>query len=105
MARNGAEWADYSMRYNSGTYNNQYMVIDTNLFEKGKPLQDNLLTVIEQMPGNVASGDQTQFLRMGGHWPSYNVPFYENIYEISGNKAAADKYGPDESYQLCPRSV
>ena len=79
------------------------MIINTNLFEKEQPLKDDLLWVIEQMPGNVASGDQTQFLRMGGYWPSYNVPFYKNIYEISGNQAAADKYGPDESYELCPR--
>lgn len=39
MAKNGKQWADYSMRQNSGTYNNQYMVIDTNLFEFEKPLQ------------------------------------------------------------------
>ena len=44
MAANGPEWANYSMRYNSGTYNNQYMVIDTNLFKKNYPLKDNLLT-------------------------------------------------------------
>ena len=43
MAKNGPEWADYSMRYNSGTYNNQYMVIDTKLFQKGLPVMDNLL--------------------------------------------------------------
>ena len=60
--------------------------------------------VIEQMPGNVASGDETDFLRVGGYWPSYNVPFFKEIYEISGNKAAADKYGPSQSYELCPRA-
>ena len=58
MAKNGAEWGDYSMRYNSGTYNNQYMIIDTNLFTVGEPLKDNTLTVVEQMPNNVAVGDQ-----------------------------------------------
>jgi len=104
MAKNGKEWADYSMRQNSGTYNNQYMVIDTNLFEYGKPLQDNILWVIEQMPGNTASGDQTDYLRMGGFWPSYNVPFYKNIYDVSGNAAAAEKYGPSKSYELAPRA-
>ena len=89
LAQNGPEWADYSMRYNSGTYNNQYMVIDTKLFQKGLPLMDNLLTVVEQMPGNVASGDQTDYLRMGGYWPSYNVPFFKSIYDISGNAQGA----------------
>ena len=58
MAKDGPEWGDYSMRYNSGTYNNQYMVIDTNLFTVGEPLKDNTLTVVEQMPNNVAVGDQ-----------------------------------------------
>ena len=29
MAKDGPEWGDYSMRYNSGTYNNQYMVISS----------------------------------------------------------------------------
>ena len=56
------------------------------------------------MPGNTASGDQTDYLRMGGFWPSYNVPFYKNIYEISGNAAAAEKYGPSKSYELAPRA-
>ena len=58
MAKNGGEWGDFSMRYNSGTYNNQYMIIDTNLFTVGEPLKDNTLTVVEQMPNNVAVGDQ-----------------------------------------------
>ena len=60
--------------------------------------------VVEQMPGHVASGDQTSFLRMGGYWPSYNVPFFEEIYDISGNAAAAEKFGPDKSYELAPRA-
>ena len=39
------------MRQNSGTYNNQYMVIDTNLFEYGKPLQGKfeILSMIYSM--------------------------------------------------------
>ena len=56
------------------------------------------------MPGNTASGDQTDYLRMGGFWPSYNVPFYKNIYDVSGNAAAAEKYGPSKSYELAPRA-
>ena len=103
LAKTGPQWANLSMAHNSGTYNNQYMVIDTNLFEKGLPLKDNLLTVIEQMPGHWASGDQTDFLRMGGYWPSYNVPFYESIYKISGNAKAGDK-NPADSYELAPRA-
>ena len=39
LSKSGPEWATNSMRYNSGTYNNQYMVIDTKLWEAGKPLK------------------------------------------------------------------
>ena len=56
------------------------------------------------MPGHTAAGDQTNFLRMGGFWPSYNVPFFKSIYDISGNAAAAEQFGPDKSYELCPRA-
>ena len=56
------------------------------------------------MPGHTASADQTNVLRMGGFWPSYNVPFYKSIYDISGNAAAAAKFGPEKSYSLAPRA-
>jgi hypothetical protein len=39
LSSTGEEWAVNSMKYNSGTYNNQYMVIDTKLWEAGKPLK------------------------------------------------------------------
>ena len=51
----------------------------------------------------VASGDQTSILRTG-YWASYNVPFYEYIYDVSGYPELVKKYGPDFSYQLCPRA-
>jgi len=56
------------------------------------------------MPGHTAAGDQTDYLRMGGFWPSYNIPFFKSIYDISGNAAAADQFGPDKSYELAPRA-
>ncbi len=49
------------------------------------------------------SGDQSNILR-AGYWPSYNVPFYETIFQVSGYAAAEQKFGADVSYQLCPRA-
>lgn len=49
MATTGQEWAEIIARNNSGTYNNQYMVIDLKLFSPGQELQPNLLWVIEQV--------------------------------------------------------
>jgi hypothetical protein len=44
----------------AGTYNNQYIVVDLNKFQPGSELQPGLLTIVEQMPGLVVSGDLTQ---------------------------------------------
>ena len=67
----------------AGTYNNQYMIIDFKLFKTGEQLPYGLLYVIEQIPGLVVYGDQTETLKRG-YWPSYNVAFYPEIYEKSG---------------------
>lgn len=44
-----------------------------------------MLWVVEQVPGLVVSGDATEILTLG-HFPSYNVPFWREIYDISGYK-------------------
>jgi hypothetical protein len=49
----------------SGTYNNQYMVIDLNRVPLGEPIEDGALWVIEQIPGLVVGTDQTALLRAG----------------------------------------
>ena len=51
----------------------------------------------------VASGDQTPILRTG-YWASYNIPFYEYVYDISGFPDLVQKCGADCSYQLCARA-
>ena len=51
----------------------------------------------------VASGDQTPILRTG-YWASYNIPFYEYVYNVSGYPELVKKYGPEYSYQLAPRA-
>ena len=59
------QWYDYLKQYNSGTYNNQYMVLKYSDIKAGVPLQDtsDVLWVIEQMPGKVSGSDMTQVLR------------------------------------------
>ena len=39
-----------------------------------------------------------------GYWPSYNVPFFEKVYERSGYPEFVAKHGLDFSYQLAPRA-
>ncbi|KAK7939393.1 hypothetical protein WMY93_002719 [Mugilogobius chulae] len=103
LATTGEEWADIFSLYNSGTYNNQYMVLDRSKVKLGHSVDDGALTVVEQIPGLVQSSDQTQALRLG-YWPSYNIPFHENIYNLSGYREMWQEYGEDFSYDLCPRA-
>ncbi|XP_046581881.1 phospholipase B-like 1 [Haliotis rubra] len=103
MANSGKEWATALSRYNSGTYNNQYMVVDLKKIQLGSTILDDALWVVEQIPTLVKSGDQTAILRTG-YWPSYNVPFYEEIYQRSGYPDFVAQHGSDFSYQLAPRA-
>eukprot|EP01100_Stratorugosa_tubuloviscum_P012939 TRINITY_DN628_c1_g6_i1.p1 TRINITY_DN628_c1_g6~~TRINITY_DN628_c1_g6_i1.p1 ORF type:complete len:562 (+),score=236.53 TRINITY_DN628_c1_g6_i1:48-1688(+) len=104
LANNGKEWAEAVAQYNSGTYNNQYMILDNKQIELGKQLHNGTLWVVEQIPGLVQSGDKTDVLAYG-YWPSYNVPSFENIYEISGYPEIVKRYGPSSSYQFAPRAT
>ena len=55
LAKNGKHWSKYFAKRNSGTYNNQWMVLDYNKFKPGKDLTNTkgLLWVLEQLPGDL----------------------------------------------------
>ncbi|XP_015275209.1 PREDICTED: phospholipase-B 81-like [Gekko japonicus] len=103
MADSGKTWAQMFAKQNSGTYNNQYMVLDTNKITLQKCIDNGALYVIEQIPKHVEYSDQTNILRKG-YWPSYNIPFHETIYNMSGYRAYVTKYGLDFSYDMAPRA-
>jgi hypothetical protein len=103
LASSGPEWYSYFKRNHSGTYANQYMIVDYKLFTPGQPLVNDTLWVIEEIPGLIAGGDQTIVLSYG-HWPSYNVPFWSSIYEASGYPKMVQSKGTYFSYQLAPRA-
>mmetsp|Transcript_4322 Transcript_4322/g.8677 ORF Transcript_4322/g.8677 Transcript_4322/m.8677 type:complete len:540 (-) Transcript_4322:179-1798(-) len=103
IASTGKQWGDILATHNSGTYNNQYMVVDYKRFNRGVEVGDGTLHVVEQIPGLVVHEDQTPILRTG-FWSSYNVPFYEEIYDQSGYPDFVAKHGLDFSYQMAPRA-
>ena len=102
----GKEWAETFIRHNSGTYNNQYVIVDTHKFERGvKPTKD-LLWIIEQFPGMYEMTDVTDQLVRDGYFPSINSPWHDNLYEIAGYPelvASLGKYGPYRSAKEGPR--
>eukprot|EP01116_Phalansterium_solitarium_P000183 TRINITY_DN10100_c0_g1_i1.p1 TRINITY_DN10100_c0_g1~~TRINITY_DN10100_c0_g1_i1.p1 ORF type:complete len:556 (-),score=154.75 TRINITY_DN10100_c0_g1_i1:222-1889(-) len=105
LATSGADWVQVMARYNSGTYNNQWIVVDYKLFVAGsKVLANNTLWIGSQMPGIFESADVTSVINSQGYWPSYNVPYFEDIWKISGYAAMYEKYGDFFSYAECPRA-
>ncbi|XP_018496110.1 putative phospholipase B-like 2 [Galendromus occidentalis] len=105
LASSGREWAQYYAYNNSGTYNNQWMIIDYKLFQKGKPIEDGTFHVLEQMPGHVVHQDMSSFLQKFGFWPSYNVAYFPKIFNVSGQWSLVEKYGDWYSYDKTPRAL
>ena len=103
---NGKDWAETFIRHNSGTYNNQYVIVDTNKFERGQKPTKDLLWIIEQFPGMYEMTDVTDQLVRDGYFPSINSPWHENLYEIAGYPelvASLGIYGPYRSAKEGPR--
>ncbi|XP_054163966.1 putative phospholipase B-like 2 [Oppia nitens] len=108
LANSGKEWTDLFSPYNSGTYNNQFMIVDYKLWKKGTKVADlpnNLLWIIEQFPSLMEAQDVTPVLRAQGYWGSYNVPYFKDLYNISGNADMARKFGPFYSYTETARAM
>jgi hypothetical protein len=105
LANSGPEWAKLFSLHNSGTYNNEWMVVDYNLFNPGdSTLQPGLFTVLEQLPGQTVWSDQTEVLQQKSHWPSYNLAFYPEVYNMTGTFDSFKKYGNFFSYEHSPRA-
>uniref|UniRef100_A0A8D0SGP4 Phospholipase B-like n=1 Tax=Sus scrofa TaxID=9823 RepID=A0A8D0SGP4_PIG len=103
MASGGKQWAEVFSKYNSGTYNNQYMVLDLKKVNLNYGLGKGTLYIVEQIPTYVEYSEQTDVLKRG-YWPSYNIPFHEKIYNWSGYPMLVKKLGLDFSYALASRA-
>uniref|UniRef100_A0A6G1RE91 Phospholipase B-like n=1 Tax=Hypotaenidia okinawae TaxID=2861861 RepID=A0A6G1RE91_9GRUI len=81
------------------------MVVDYNAFTPGRasPPQ-GLLTVLEQIPGLVMAADQTELLYQQGYWASYNLPYFQEIFNASGTRELVEKYGDWFTYDRNPRA-
>ena len=49
LATDAPSWTQIFSRYNSGTYNNEWMIIDYNLVVSGQPLKPNTFWVLDQV--------------------------------------------------------
>lgn len=94
LAPDGLSWTKSFKKYNSGTYNNQWLVINYALFRPGRKMPNNgLLYILEQIPGLVETRDVTKQFFSQMYWASYNVPFIPEIFEASGQRDMVKRYG------------
>nr|CAD7576321.1 unnamed protein product [Timema californicum] len=125
----GRSWSKIFSLYNSGTYNNQWMIVDYNRFKPGtkrSQLKDNLLWVLEQIPGyiklanalvvlgstaedgeievRISAADKTDVLRNQSYWPSYNAAYFPEVFNLSGVPVLVEKYGDWFTYDRTPRA-
>ncbi|XP_074643309.1 putative phospholipase B-like 2 [Tubulanus polymorphus] len=105
LGNSGKTWVSTFSRYNSGTYNNQWMIVDYKLFTpQEQTLKPGLLYVAEQIPGKITSGDLTKVLKQQTYWASYNIPYFTDIFKESGYPRMAWKYGEWFTHEGSPRA-
>jgi hypothetical protein len=101
----GNTWCEVFSKHNSGTYNNEFMIVDMKLFTPGSVPPAGTLHVLDQVPGNIQYGDVTDVLVKQAYWPSYNCPYFTSIFNVSGWPELVQQYGNFYSYDKNPRSV
>lgn len=104
LATGGKDWTEIFSRENSGTYNNQWMVLDHGKFTPGKPLINDTLWVLEQIPGFTKAHDLTYELIKQNYWASYNVPFFATIAEMSGVSRQCYRGWDEYCHKHCARA-
>lgn len=91
ISNSSREWADNFIKYNSGTYNNQFMALDKNKVNLiNKTIDIDAFHIAETLPGFAKINNVTHFLKFG-YWSSYNVPFDKEIYKKSGIEEVVDE--------------
>nr|BAN41243.1 hypothetical protein, conserved [Entamoeba invadens] len=81
---NGDDFFESFKKENSGTYNNQWIVVDYDLLnsvEDGIP--EKTFTVSEQLPGYMYFQDFSKSLEETGYFGSYNLPAIQETIDMS----------------------
>jgi len=105
LSNTAPQWCNTYAIYNSGTYNNQWVVVDHNLFTPGiKQLKPNTVWVLEQIPGYIEAADVTGIVNDEGYWGGYNVPYFPYIFQELDYEWAVQNGGA-ESSRNCSRAL
>ncbi|KAJ6231319.1 phospholipase b-like 1 [Anaeramoeba flamelloides] len=99
LAVSGKTWVDNMKKVNSGTYNNQYLVLDMKEFTPGRKLKEGLLWELEMIPGFTYSQERTKgWLNTKTWYPSINTPENITLFNLAGFPAKVKEDGDYWSY-------
>ena len=100
-------WTQIFSKYNRGTYNNQFQIIDIKLIDTTKKkIYPGAFYIVEQLPGSCDAQDVTDILKKG-YWPSYNTPFIWEVRKKGGTiQALIDNpsLAISQDYDTCARA-
>jgi len=89
---NGKEWTDNFIKENSGTYNNEYMILDGKKFKPSEKPTSDLLWMIEQMPAHYIAKDITEDFVKQNWFPSINTPYFDDIFDMANYSAQGSDF-------------
>lgn len=85
------------------------MIVDYKALESALTLGKDsdfqgVLTVLEQLPGQVTVKDQSKKLLEQGYWMSYNRAYYNETVQATGTPRLVELYGDWFTYDKTPRA-
>jgi len=105
LSTTGEEWAKNFATVSSGTYTNQWMVLDFHKFAVGQAPAAGFLTVYEEVPSLFHYEDMTSTLIDQSFWSSYNSPYFSDIRVASGYQKLCDVGITGNCYDKAPRAI
>ena len=106
LAVSSESWSKEFAKYNSGTYNNQFFVVDYYRAKQRLPNHDlpsDTVWMTEQLPGYIKHGDITDLINRDGYFGSFNLWYWPETVKKSGLPALVKEHGSWFVYDKCPR--
>eukprot|EP00756_Hemistasia_phaeocysticola_P054117 Hpha_TRINITY_DN30061_c0_g1::TRINITY_DN30061_c0_g1_i1::g.21511::m.21511 len=94
-------WAEYFAFENGGTYNGEWIVVDSKKYQE-KNAHKGVVLLAAQLPGSIVQNDVTEEFFSKGYWAGYNVPYNKQVYDAMGYPLCDDQ--EKCSYHNCSRA-
>lgn len=110
LCRDNEEWVDVFFRGNSGTHNNQWLVVDYNMFDKyltetkkeNNISPEKIVYLIEQIPllDKKYYEDFSAKLFTDSYVASYNAPYFSEVIDSIGYRNTTGDYFHARRYEI-----